>query len=136
MIVMEGQQQLGEDAHKYYDKVVRELKADTKYVEHVQDLWGDRLTAAGAQSPDGKAYSPTKSGRKPRHDLGPGIHFLGPEYSRADTAAAWAEGLCHRPVSAIYGHAGQPATIHSEDDRGRRGDNFVVLILSTVRSSP
>ena len=23
--------------------------------EHVQDLWGDRLTAAGAQSPDGKA---------------------------------------------------------------------------------
>jgi RND superfamily putative drug exporter len=55
MIVIEGQQELGDNAHKYYDKVVRELKADTKYVEHVQDLWGDRLTAAGAQSADSKA---------------------------------------------------------------------------------
>ena len=35
--------------------MIRELRADTKHVEHVQDLWGDRLTAAGAQSPDGKA---------------------------------------------------------------------------------
>lgn len=35
--------------------MVRALKADPKHVEHVQDLWGDRLTAAGAQSDDGKA---------------------------------------------------------------------------------
>ncbi|MDM3976539.1 RND family transporter [Mycobacterium marseillense] len=55
MLVIEGQQQLGDSAHAYYDKLVRELKADTKHIEHVQDLWGDRLTAAGAQSPDGKA---------------------------------------------------------------------------------
>ncbi len=55
MVVIEGQQDLGDNAHKYYDKVVRELKADTKHVEHVQDLWGDRLTAAGAQSADSKA---------------------------------------------------------------------------------
>ena len=55
MIVIEGQQELGDNAHKYYDKLVRELKADTKHVEHVQDLWGDRLTAAGAQSADSKA---------------------------------------------------------------------------------
>ncbi len=55
MLVLEGQQQLGDSAHTYYDKLVRELKADTKHIEHVQDLWGDRLTAAGAQSPDGKA---------------------------------------------------------------------------------
>lgn len=55
MLVLEGQQQLGDSAHAYYDKLVRELKADTKHIEHVQDLWGDRLTAAGAQSPDGKA---------------------------------------------------------------------------------
>src|SRR5262249_8846431 len=38
-----------------YDKLVRDLRADTKHVEHVQDLWADRLTAAGAESPDGKA---------------------------------------------------------------------------------
>ncbi|WAC89454.1 RND family transporter [Mycobacterium sp. Aquia_213] len=55
MLVIEGQQELGDSAHKYYDKLMRLLKADTKHVEHVQDLWGDRLTAAGAQSADSKA---------------------------------------------------------------------------------
>src|SRR6201988_684840 len=55
MIVLEGQQPLGEDARTYYAGLVRELRDDPKHVEHVQDLWGDRLTAAGAQSPDGKA---------------------------------------------------------------------------------
>ncbi|MFZ0712832.1 MAG: MMPL family transporter, partial [Mycobacterium sp.] len=55
MIVLEGQQQLGDDAHNYYDELVRKLRADPKHIEHVQDLWGDRLTATGAQSPDGKA---------------------------------------------------------------------------------
>ncbi|OBI13334.1 RND family transporter [Mycobacterium sp. E2497] len=55
MIVLEGQQRLGDDAHTYYDQLIRALKADPKHVEHVQDLWGDRLTAAGAQSDDGKA---------------------------------------------------------------------------------
>jgi RND superfamily putative drug exporter len=55
MIVLEGQQPLGDDAHQYYAGLVRELRDDPKHVEHVQDLWGDRLTAAGAQSPDGKA---------------------------------------------------------------------------------
>jgi RND superfamily putative drug exporter len=55
MAVLEGQHPLGDDAHKYYAGLVRELRDDPKHVEHVQDLWGDRLTAAGAQSPDGKA---------------------------------------------------------------------------------
>ena len=55
MIVLEGQQPLGGDAHAYYAGLVRELRDDPKHVEHVQDLWGDRLTAAGAQSADGKA---------------------------------------------------------------------------------
>src|SRR6185312_17537397 len=30
-------------------------RGDSKHVQHVQDTWGDRLTASGAQSPDGKA---------------------------------------------------------------------------------
>ena len=55
MIVLEGQQPLGDDAHTYYAGLVRELRDDPQHVEHVQDLWGDRLTAAGAQSADGKA---------------------------------------------------------------------------------
>jgi RND superfamily putative drug exporter len=31
------------------------LRADTKHVQNIQDFWGDPLTAAGAQSADGKA---------------------------------------------------------------------------------
>lgn len=55
MIVLEGQEPLGEEAHQYYAGLVRELRNDPKHVEHVQDLWGDRLTSSSVQSPDGKA---------------------------------------------------------------------------------
>jgi putative drug exporter of the RND superfamily len=55
MIVLEGDQPLGQDAHRYYDDLIRQLRADTKHVQHIQDFWGDSLTAAGAQSADGKA---------------------------------------------------------------------------------
>jgi putative drug exporter of the RND superfamily len=55
MIVLEGQRPLGDDARSYYAGLVRALRDDKKHVQHVQDLWGDRLTATAAQSPDGKA---------------------------------------------------------------------------------
>ncbi|WP_255801344.1 MMPL/RND family transporter [Mycobacteroides abscessus] len=55
MIVVEGQQPLGEDTHRYYDDLIRQLKADTTHVQHVQDFWGDDMTQAAAQSLDGKA---------------------------------------------------------------------------------
>ena len=55
MIVLEGEQPLGNDAHEYYDGLIRELRNDPKHVEHIQDLWGDRLTSSSVQSPDGKA---------------------------------------------------------------------------------
>jgi RND superfamily putative drug exporter len=55
MIVLEGEQPLGSEAHRYYDEIVARLNADTKHVEHIQDFWGDPLTAAGSQSADGKA---------------------------------------------------------------------------------
>jgi RND superfamily putative drug exporter len=55
MIVLEGQNPLGKDAHDYYDQIVRKLDADTKHVEHVQDMWSDPLSGAGVQSNDGKA---------------------------------------------------------------------------------
>jgi RND superfamily putative drug exporter len=55
MIVLEGDDPLGADAHAFYDEMVRTLRADTTHVQHVQDFWGDTLTAAGAQSIDGKA---------------------------------------------------------------------------------
>ena len=55
MVVIEGDQPLGADAHRYYDGLVKRFNEDTKHVQHVQDFWGDPLTAAGSQSPDGKA---------------------------------------------------------------------------------
>ncbi|ARV80743.1 MMPL family transporter [Mycobacterium intracellulare subsp. chimaera] len=55
MIVLEGDKPLGDEAHHFYDQIVRKLEADTKHVQHVQDFWGDPLTAAGSQSSDGKA---------------------------------------------------------------------------------
>jgi RND superfamily putative drug exporter len=55
MIVIEGQQPLGPDAHDYYNEIIRKLQQDPKHIQHIQDFWGDTLTAAGAQSSDGKA---------------------------------------------------------------------------------
>src|SRR3954466_5468836 len=55
MVVLEGDQRLGAEAHKYYDDLVKQFEADPKHVEHVDDFWGDPLTAAGAQSSDSKA---------------------------------------------------------------------------------
>ncbi|AKN17972.1 MMPL/RND family transporter [Mycobacterium haemophilum] len=55
MIVLEGDKQLGADAHRFYDALIQRLAQDTKHVQHVQDFWGDPLTAAGSQSNDGKA---------------------------------------------------------------------------------
>ena len=55
MVVIEGEQPLGAQAHEFYDKIVRDLRADTKHVQHVQDFWGDSFTAAAAQSADNKA---------------------------------------------------------------------------------
>nr|CRL70780.1 membrane protein MmpL [Mycolicibacterium komanii] len=55
MVVLESDQPLGAEAHEYYDGLVRRLAADTKHVEHIQDFWGDPLTAGGSQSKDGKA---------------------------------------------------------------------------------
>jgi RND superfamily putative drug exporter len=54
MIVLEGQQPLGDDAHKYYNNIIAQLQQDPKHIQHIQDFWGDPLTAAGAQSPDAK----------------------------------------------------------------------------------
>ncbi|OBH32093.1 hypothetical protein A5692_15865, partial [Mycobacterium sp. E342] len=55
MVVLESQEKLGDSAHQFYDRIVAKLKADTAHVQHVQDFWGDPLTAAGSQSADGKA---------------------------------------------------------------------------------
>ena len=55
MIVLEGEEKLGSEAHRYYDGLVQALRSDPAHVQHVQDVWGDPLTSAGVQSRDGKA---------------------------------------------------------------------------------
>jgi RND superfamily putative drug exporter len=55
MIVLEGDQPLGDQARQYYTGLVKALETDTSHVQHVQDFWGDRITSAGSQSEDGKA---------------------------------------------------------------------------------
>lgn len=55
MIVLEGQQPLGKDAHSYYDGLVRRLADDHEHVQHIQDFWADPLMAGAVQSADGKA---------------------------------------------------------------------------------
>lgn len=55
MVVLEGQDKLGDSAHDYYNQIIKKLNADHEHVQNVQDFWSDPLTAAGAQSVDGKA---------------------------------------------------------------------------------
>lgn len=55
MLVLEANRPLGDVDHRYYDDLVRRLKADPTHVQYVMDLWGKPITAAGAQSVDGKA---------------------------------------------------------------------------------
>ncbi|EUA43802.1 MMPL family protein [Mycobacterium xenopi 3993] len=39
MVVLEGQQPLGDDAHRYYDRLVRQLEDDSKHVRHIHNFW-------------------------------------------------------------------------------------------------
>jgi len=55
MVVLEGQQRLSDDSHKYYDRLIRQLEDDPKHVQYVHNFWADPLTAGAAQSADGKA---------------------------------------------------------------------------------
>jgi putative drug exporter of the RND superfamily len=55
MIILEGDKPLADDAHKYYNELIRKLRADKAHVLAIQDFWGDPLTSAGAQSTDGRA---------------------------------------------------------------------------------
>ncbi|WP_082974904.1 RND family transporter [Mycobacterium sp. E3247] len=55
MVMLEGRDKLGDTAHRFYDTLITKLSEDKAHVEHVENFWGDSLTAAGSQSTDGKA---------------------------------------------------------------------------------
>ncbi len=84
IIVLEGAQPLGADAHTYYDALIERLRADTGHVQHIQDFWGDPLTEAGAQSKDGKAA-----------------------YVQLNLAGNVGETLANESVEAVRAHIGE-----------------------------
>lgn len=55
MLVLEADRGLTEQDRDYYAGLVRTLNADTTHVQYVMDTWGKPITAAGAQSLDGKS---------------------------------------------------------------------------------
>jgi RND superfamily putative drug exporter len=55
LVTLIGDKPLDQDAHRYYDDLVRKLKQDTKHVEHALDFWGQRFTASGVESYDHKS---------------------------------------------------------------------------------
>ena len=55
MVILEGDKPLGDEAHHYYDDLIKAFEADPEHIEHIADFWSDPLTAAGAQSSDGKS---------------------------------------------------------------------------------
>ena len=40
VVVLEGEQPLGDDAHRYYDGLIRQLKDECGAGQHVQDFGG------------------------------------------------------------------------------------------------
>ena len=123
MIVLEGDQPLGDAAHKYYDGLIDKLEADKKHVEHIQDFWGDPLTAAGAQSADGKAayvqvYLAGNQGETPGQRVG---RKRSATSSTSTHAATGRQGLRHRPRAADQ----RPAPRRRQEHQADHGDHHL-----------
>lgn len=55
LVTLVGDKPLGEDAHRYYDELVRKIQQDTEHVEHALNFWGQRFTSSGVESYDHRA---------------------------------------------------------------------------------
>ncbi|CAN7679253.1 RND family transporter [Mycolicibacterium frederiksbergense] len=55
MIVLEADHKLDEADRDFYKEMIAKLEQDPIHVQHIQDFWGDPLTASGAQSADGQS---------------------------------------------------------------------------------
>ena len=132
MVVLEGDKPLGADAHKFYDEMVRRLEQDKKHVEHVQDFWGDTLTAAGSQSSDGKAayVQVFLAGNQGSALANEGVGAIRDIVEHMQ-AAAGCQGLCHRRGAAHLRSVrrGQQGDREGHRDHHRRDRGDVVLRL-------
>ena len=113
MIVLEGDKPLGADAHRFYDSLIHKLEQDKKHVQHVQDYWGDTLTAAGSQSTDGKAaYVQVNLAGNQGSALANEAVGAVREIVEHTQAAGGGQGLCHRsrrrssPISSTWAARG------------------------------
>ncbi|CAJ1501463.1 RND family transporter [[Mycobacterium] burgundiense] len=116
MIVLEGDQPLGDEAHAYYDEIVRQLQTD-EHVQHVQDFWGDPITQAAAQSVDGKAayVQLTLTGND--------------EISAIESVRAVRELVdATPPIPGVQAHVTGPAAFAA--DLGPAGNRTVMLVTS------
>ena len=78
-------------------RLIGQLRSDPKHVQHIQDFWGDPLTAAGAQSADGKAAYVQlnlvgNQGETKSNNSVAAVRKIVDQHARAEGS----EGLCHR----------------------------------------
>ncbi|OBF83985.1 hypothetical protein A5791_25115 [Mycobacterium sp. 852002-51163_SCH5372311] len=119
MIVLEGQQPLGDDAHRYYDRLIRQFKDDPKNVQHIHNFWGDPLTAGAAQSADGKAAYVQ-------------LDLTGsPGSSRANESTQAVRDIVTRtpPPPGVKAYLTGPAAIVAE--MGSSGDRTLIIVTAT-----
>jgi RND superfamily putative drug exporter len=118
MVVLEGQQPLGDAAHQYYNRLIRQFQDDPKHVQHFQDFWGDPLTAGAAQSADGKAayVQLDLAGR------------LGAALSNESLEAVRDIVARTPPPPGVQAYVTGPAAIAA--DMGRSGESTVILMTA------
>ena len=136
MIVLEGDKPLGADAHRFYDALIHKLEQDKKHVQHVQDFWGDTLTAAGSQSSDGKAayvqlFLAGAQGEAAANESVDAVRATVDHMQPPQGVKAYLTGAA--PLIADQFTEGSKGSkqSHRDDRRGDRGD--VVFRLSIVR---
>ena len=117
-LVLEGQQPLGQEAHDYYDELIRKLEADTTHVKRIQNFWGDELTRAAAESSDGKAaYAQVSVSGNPG------------EAQANDSIAAVQRIVAQTPAPpGIKAYVTGPAAIVA--DMAKSGDSTVLLVTA------
>ncbi|HEY9304292.1 MAG TPA: MMPL family transporter, partial [Mycobacterium sp.] len=116
MVVLEGQNPLGHDAHEYYNRLIRQFQDDPTHIQHIQNFWGDPLTAGAAQSADGKAAYVQ-------------LNLTGHLGAAEGNAAAEAvrDIVARTPAPAgVKAYVTGPAAIAS--DMGRSGERTVILV--------
>ena len=102
MIVVEGQQQARRRTRTgTTTSILGKLRQDPQHIQHIQDFWGDPLTAAGAQSADAKgAYVMMNLAGEQGTTLANESVAGSPQSRGSNACPARGQGLCDRPGRA------------------------------------